>query len=60
MSKAGKKHEDAKEKLASIKIINAREALQFAVSNAHVKFDETVDVSIVLGIDPLKGEQTVR
>ncbi|MFH1831948.1 MAG: 50S ribosomal protein L1 [bacterium] len=60
MSKAGKKHADAKEKLASIKITNAREALQFSVSNAHVKFDETVDVSIVLGIDPLKGEQTVR
>jgi large subunit ribosomal protein L1 len=35
-------------------------ALESVVKGARVKFDESVDMDIVLGIDPNKGEQTVR
>lgn len=37
-----------------------REALEQVVKTAKAKFDESVDVDVVLGIDPNKGEQTVR
>ena len=60
MSNIGKKHEEVREKLSKVSIKTAREALDFVVKNAHVKFDESVDVSVVLGIDASKGEQTVR
>ena len=60
MSNTGKKHLDAREKLAAANITTAKSALDFVVKNAHTKFDESVDVSIMLGIDASKGEQTVR
>lgn len=60
MSNIGKKHVAVKEILAKISFKATKEALEFVVKNAHVKFDESVDISIVLGIDASKGEQTVR
>lgn len=35
-------------------------AAQFLKDNARAKFDETVEVHIVLGVDPSKSEQSVR
>lgn len=60
MSNIGKKHAQVREKLASAVISSNKDALEFVVKNAHVKFDESVDVSVTLGIDASKGEQTVR
>jgi large subunit ribosomal protein L1 len=60
MSKLGKKHIKAKEKLEETKIVSWKSALDFVVKNAHAKFDESVDADIILGIDAAKGEQTVR
>jgi large subunit ribosomal protein L1 len=60
MSDTGKKHLSAKEKLASASITSWKSALDFVVKNAHAKFDESVDVNVILGIDAAKGEQTVR
>lgn len=60
MSKIGKKHSEAREKLSKASVKTAKEALDFVVKNTYVKFDESVDVSVVLGIDASKGEQTVR
>lgn len=60
MTKVGKKHIDVKKKLAEADVSNLQKSLDFIVKNAHAKFDETVDVSVVLGIDPSKGEQVVR
>ena len=60
MSMAGKKHVKAQEMLAAANITTWKSALDFVVKNVHTKFDESVDVDAVLGIDASKGEQTVR
>jgi len=36
------------------------EAIELVKKTANAKFDETVDVTVVLGIDPKKGDQQVR
>jgi len=60
MSKHGKKHTTSKQNLAGASVDSWRTALEFVVTNARAKFDESVDVDVVLGIDASKGEQTVR
>lgn len=60
MSKVGKKHRQAQEAVAQRPITTWKAAFEAVVKTAHVKFDETVDADIVLGIDASKGEQTVR
>ena len=60
MSMAGKKHVKAQEGLVTTNITTWKSALDFVVKNAHAKFDESVDIDAVLGIDASKGEQTVR
>ena len=60
MSKVGKKHKNIQGKLADTEIKNAVEAFDFIIKNKYANFDETLDADVVLGIDPAKGEQTVR
>ena len=60
MSKQGKKYSKIREKLAAANITNWKSALEFVCKNNPAKFDESVDVDVVLGIDAAKGEQTVR
>lgn len=55
-----KKQKEVLEMLAGAELDTVKDALGFVVDNAHVRFDESVDVDIILGIDPLKGEQSVR
>lgn len=60
MSKPGKKHRQAKEKALEQTPGSVKQAIDFVVGSASAKFDESVDVDVVLGIDPTKGEQNVR
>lgn len=60
MSKVGKKLIKVKELLKAANITTWKSALEFVIKNAPAKFDESVDVDVVLGIDAAKGEQTVR
>ena len=60
MAKVGKKHRQAIEQVATQETTSWKSALEAACGASHVKFDESVDVTISLGIDPAKGEQTVR
>jgi large subunit ribosomal protein L1 len=60
MSKQGKKYSKIREKLAAANITNWKSALDFVCKNNPAKFDESVDVDVILGIDAAKGEQTVR
>lgn len=48
------------EKVDADKLYAPVEAVEFAKGNAGAKFDETVDVSMRLGIDPRKADQMVR
>jgi len=60
MSKRGKKYEEATQKIGKEEVFSVSEALSKAKDLSFVKFDESVDVQINLGIDPTKGDQTVR
>ena len=60
MSKNGKKHQSAKDIVEQAEILTWKDGLELVEKAAHVKFDESVDVDILLGIDASKGEQNVR
>ena len=60
MAKLGKRIRAAREKLETNKLYPASEALTLVKETATVKFNESVDVSINLGIDPRKSDQVVR
>jgi large subunit ribosomal protein L1 len=59
MAKHGKKYQAAVVKKPSSEL-GLDAALQKVKDLSYAKFDESVDVAINLGIDPAKGEQTVR
>ncbi len=62
MGKKGKKYTGALKKvnLDKKKIYSVEEALNMITGSHYVKFDESVDVSINLGIDVKKNDQQVR
>lgn len=55
-----KKHNKAKEKIDKARQYDLKEAVDLVKELAHVKFDEAVDLSLNLGIDPRKSDQMVR
>jgi large subunit ribosomal protein L1 len=60
MAKKGKRYKADQAKVDPLKRYSLDEALETLESFAKVKFDETVDVSIKLGIDPRQTDQMVR
>lgn len=60
MLKHGKKYNSASQQIEKEKTLSVEEALKKIKNLAYTKFDESVDVDVNLGIDPTKGEQTVR
>jgi large subunit ribosomal protein L1 len=58
--KHGKKYNAAYKKVDKTKEYSLVEAIEFLKQNSYVKFDQTVEVAVVLGIDPKKSEQAVR
>jgi large subunit ribosomal protein L1 len=58
--KHGKKYNMVYKKVDKTKEYGLVEAIEFLKVNTQVKFDETVEVAVVLGIDPKKSEQAVR
>jgi large subunit ribosomal protein L1 len=59
MAKRGKKYQAAILKSPNSELV-LDAALQKVKDLSYAKFDESIDVAINLGIDPAKGEQTVR
>jgi len=57
--KSYKRIKELKEKLEKKEYVLA-EAISFVKENSKVKFDETVELTIKLGIDPRKSDQMVR
>lgn len=60
MTNHGKKYLKAREQLQSTVALPAKEAFKKIQELSFAKFDESVDVSVNLGIDASKGEQVVR
>ena len=60
MSKHGKKYNKVVEQMVRGDVLSVDQALAKLKEFAYVKFDESVDVDVNLGIDPSKGEQVVR
>jgi large subunit ribosomal protein L1 len=57
---SGKKQKDIRKKVNPEKKYSLSDALQYLVTGATAKFDESVDVAIRLGVDPKQSDQQVR
>ncbi len=58
--KRGKKYKQAKEKVGGGKSYKLEEAIKRLKESAYAKFDETVEMSVRLGVDPKHADQMVR
>ncbi|MBL4659267.1 MAG: 50S ribosomal protein L1 [Alcanivoracaceae bacterium] len=60
MAKLGKRLKAIREKFDPENVYAVEEAFKFLSDNSKVKFDESVDVAIKLGVDATKSDQVVR
>jgi len=60
MPKRGKKYLQAKSTIDTQKRYEFADAVESAIKASYAKFDETVDVSVRLGVDPRHADQMVR
>ena len=60
MPKRGKNYREALSKIDRMRRHDFTEAVQAAVEASFVKFDETLDVAVKLGVDPRHADQMVR
>ena len=56
----GKRIKNLKEKVEAGKFYTLEEACKLTTELASAKFDETVEVTVALGVDPRKADQNVR
>ena len=60
MTKLTKKQKTLQEKYDSNKVYTIEEAMEIIQSVKSNKFDESIDISVKLGVDPNKSDQNVR
>jgi large subunit ribosomal protein L1 len=60
MAKYGKRTTAAREAFAGKADVTIEEAVSLIKSNAKAKFDESIDIAVVLGVDPRHADQMVR
>ena len=58
--KHGKKYIDSKKLIDSLKLYEPDEAVNLVKQTGKAKFDETVEISVRLGVDPRHADQQVR
>lgn len=58
--KHGKKYLDSKKSYETLKLFDVHEGLETVLSTAKAKFDETIEISVRLGVDPRHADQQVR
>ena len=58
--KRGKLISDASKNIDKTKFYQVKEAVEIILKNKRKKFDETIEISINLGIDPRHADQMVR
>ena len=60
MAKYGKRTTAAREAFAGKSDVTVAEAVALVKDNAKAKFDETIEIAVVLGVDPRHADQMVR
>jgi len=60
MAKQGKRMRVAREKVDPTHLVSIEEAVRLVKENATAKFDETIEVSMNLNVDPRHADQNVR
>ncbi|MBW4707325.1 50S ribosomal protein L1 [Roseobacter sp. YSTF-M11] len=60
MAKLGKRTRAAREAFAGKEDVTVEEAVALIKGNSNVKFDETVEIAMNLGVDPRHADQMVR
>ncbi|CAI2719449.1 50S ribosomal protein L1 [Nitrospina watsonii] len=60
MARQGKKYKAAAEKIDRNQRYALEEALDIAKNGVQLKFDQSVDVAVKLGVDPRKADQNIR
>ncbi|WP_375691664.1 50S ribosomal protein L1 [Pseudooceanicola sp. LIPI14-2-Ac024] len=60
MAKLGKRTRAAREAFAGKEDLSVEDAIALIKANANAKFDETVEISMNLGVDPRHADQMVR
>ena len=60
MAKHGKNYDNARAKIEAGKLYSPKKAMELVKELSTAKFDETVEVSIRLGVDTRKADQNVR
>ena len=58
--KKGKKYQDSMKLIDRTRLYDPEEAVTLAKQTAKAKFDETIEVSVRLGVDPRHADQQVR
>ena len=58
--KIGKRLKKSYESFEVNKLFSIEEAVKIVKSNSNTKFDETIDISMNLGVDPRQSDQAVR
>lgn len=60
LERRGKKYQEAAKKLETGKVYGLGDALKLAVETSTAKFDASVELHVVLGVDPRQADQNVR
>ena len=58
--KHGKKYVDSVKLIDSLKAYDPEEAMALVCQTSKAKFDETIEISVRLGVDPRHADQQVR
>jgi large subunit ribosomal protein L1 len=58
--KHGKKWTNVRKKVEKTREYTIQEAIEFLKNNSSVKFNETLEIAVNLGVDPKKSDQAVR
>jgi len=60
MATGGKKYQEAANLLDKTKVYSPQEAIELAKKMAHARFDETVELHLLMGLDPRNANQQLR
>ncbi|MDA8162215.1 MAG: 50S ribosomal protein L1 [Desulfobacteraceae bacterium] len=60
MAQHGKKYRSVKSKVENLRKYSLDDAVKLVLDTHYVKFDESVDAAVILGVDPKKADQNIR